>query len=110
MTRFLVDAQLPPALARWLEKAGHHAQHVADIGLAQSSDRDIWDYAVRAGAAVITKDEDFAQRKALEQNGPVVIWIRLPNTRKAYLLSWFEKTLPAIEAAVARGETLIEIV
>jgi predicted nuclease of predicted toxin-antitoxin system len=59
---------------------------------------------------VITKDEDFAQRKILEQNGPVVIWIRLPNTRKAHLLNWFEKSLPAIEAALARGETLIEVV
>jgi predicted nuclease of predicted toxin-antitoxin system len=110
VTRFLVDAQLPPALARWLEKAGHHAQHVADIGLAQASDRDIWDRAIGAGAVIITKDEDFAQRKALEQNGPVVIWIRLPNTRKTYLLGWFERTLPTIEAALARGETLIEVV
>lgn len=110
MTRFLVDAQLPPALARWLEKTGHHAQHVDDVGLARASDRDIWDYAIKTGAAVITKDEGFAQRKALELTGPVVIWIRLPNTRKAYLLAWFEKTLPALEAALLRGETLIEIV
>jgi predicted nuclease of predicted toxin-antitoxin system len=32
--RFLIDAQLPPALARWLSSAGHDAEHVADIGLA----------------------------------------------------------------------------
>jgi len=31
--RFLVDAQLPPALARTLEAGGHEAEHVADIGL-----------------------------------------------------------------------------
>jgi predicted nuclease of predicted toxin-antitoxin system len=93
-----------------LEKAGHHAQHVAEIGLATASDTDIWDCAIGAGAVIITKDEDFAQRKALEQNGPVVIWIRLPNTRKAYLLGWFERTLPTIESALARGETLIEVV
>lgn len=110
MTRYLVDAQLPPALARWLEKAGHHAQHIADIGLAQASDRELWDSAISAGAAVITKDEDFAQRKILEPDGPIVIWIRLHNTRKPYLLNWFEKSLPAIEMALARGETLIEVV
>ncbi len=28
--RFLVDAQLPPALARWLAANGHAAEHVAD--------------------------------------------------------------------------------
>ncbi len=30
--RFLIDAQLPPALAR-LEAGGYEAEHVADIGL-----------------------------------------------------------------------------
>jgi predicted nuclease of predicted toxin-antitoxin system len=28
--RFLVDAQLPPALARWLAANGHTVEHVAD--------------------------------------------------------------------------------
>lgn len=31
--RFLVDAQLPPALARWLAAQGHEAEHVGDIGM-----------------------------------------------------------------------------
>ncbi len=29
--RFLVDAQLPPVLARWLCEAGHDARHVEDV-------------------------------------------------------------------------------
>jgi predicted nuclease of predicted toxin-antitoxin system len=32
--RFLVDAQQPPALARWLTAAGHPSEHVADLGVA----------------------------------------------------------------------------
>ncbi|HSM28057.1 MAG TPA: DUF5615 family PIN-like protein [Thioalkalivibrio sp.] len=31
--RFLVDAQLPPALARWLSAQGCPADHVADLGM-----------------------------------------------------------------------------
>lgn len=31
--RFLVDAQLPPALARWLCANGHEAVHVGDLGM-----------------------------------------------------------------------------
>ena len=27
--RFLIDAQLPPALARWLTEQGHHVEIVA---------------------------------------------------------------------------------
>jgi predicted nuclease of predicted toxin-antitoxin system len=36
--KFLVDAQLPPALARWLREAGHEAEHVEDVGLREGSD------------------------------------------------------------------------
>ena len=36
--RFLVDAQLPPALALWLAAMGHEADHVADKGMQAASD------------------------------------------------------------------------
>ena len=36
--RFLIDAQLPPALARLLASHGHVAEHVADIGLRDADD------------------------------------------------------------------------
>jgi|SRR4051794_10945286 predicted nuclease of predicted toxin-antitoxin system len=108
--RFLVDAQLPPALARWIAANGHEAEHVADRGLARASDPEIWDCAVKLGAVIVTKDEDFAQRKTLNDGGPAVVWIRLPNTRRGDLLTWFDRAFPQIVQALARGETLIEIV
>ena len=108
--RFLVDAQLPPALARWLAAKGHEAEHVGDKGMQAASDSMIWNYALTSSAAIVTKDEDFAQRKVLAITGPVVIWIRLPNTRRRDLLAWFETILPDIVTALERGETLIEVV
>ena len=107
--RFLIDAQLPPALARWLTDQGHNAQHVADCDLQSASDRQIWDYAVQNGSAIITKDEDFAQRRALTEQGPVVVWIRLPNARRKDLLEWFGNAMPAILTALENGDTLIEV-
>jgi predicted nuclease of predicted toxin-antitoxin system len=108
--RFLVDAQLPPALARWLASRGHVAEHVADQNLQSASDAAIWDFAVATSAVIITKDEDFAVRKARGETGPTVVWIRLPNVRRRSLLAWFEKVLPDIVSAVERGETLIEVI
>jgi predicted nuclease of predicted toxin-antitoxin system len=108
--RFLVDAQLPPALARSLVSAGHEAEHVGDRGMQAASDSAIWDLALRDHAAIITKDEDFAQRHVLTGAGPAIVWIRLRNTRRSELLAWFEAALPQILSALARGETLIEIV
>jgi predicted nuclease of predicted toxin-antitoxin system len=107
--RFLVDAQLPPALARWLREHGHPAEHVADRGMAAADDREIWSYALAVGAIVVTKDEDFARRRVSASHGPSIVWIRLGNTRRRELLAWFELQLPAVLERLALGESLVEI-
>ena len=107
--RFLVDAQLPPALARWLAEQGHEAEHVADIGLEASPDRTIWDTAHRKEAVVLSKDEDFVTLTTLQPGQVQVVWIRVGNTTKRSLLEWFAPLLPAIEEALARGDNLIEV-
>jgi predicted nuclease of predicted toxin-antitoxin system len=108
--RFLVDAQLPPALARWLKDRGHDAEHVFDVGMASADDRDVWNYARSIGAVIVSKDEDFANRRAVDASGPSVIWIRRGNTTRRELLTWFEPLLPDVLDALARGDLLIEIV
>ena len=107
--RFLVDAQLPPALARTLAAAGHEAYHVADVRLAGASDEAIWQRAIEIDAVVVTKDADFS-RICVLSDGPAVVWIRRPNTRRRALLDWFEPLLPDIIAAIDRGERLIEVI
>lgn len=74
-----------------------------------ASDAAIWEYALRSSSVIVTKDEDFAQRKALSGNGPLVVWVRLPNTRRRDLLVWFETILPDVLTALARGDTLVEL-
>jgi predicted nuclease of predicted toxin-antitoxin system len=108
--RFVVDAQLPAALARWLSAQGHEAEHVSDIGMSAASDRVIWEYALQHSAIIVTKDEDFAQRKVLVLNGPSVLWLRVRNTRKQELLLRFAELIPNALAAFERGETLVEVI
>lgn len=67
--RFLVDAQLPPALARHLVFLGHEASHVADAGLLVARDQEIWRYAEGCDAVLVTKDEDFVTLRALNPTG-----------------------------------------
>ena len=107
--RFLVDAQLPPALARLLVDRGHVAEHVADCGLERSSDHAVWAHALDNQACIVTKDEDFAVRRMMRADGPAVVWVRLGNTSKRQLLVWFDALLPSMIAALERGEVLIEV-
>ena len=108
--RFLIDAQLPPALARWLQAEGHDAVHVADVGMLGSADTDIWDHALQTGAALITKDEDFPSRSSRQSMGPFIVWVRIGNCSNVALRQWFMPLLPSIEAAYAAGERIVELV
>ena len=42
MYKFIVDAQLPPALARLLSSLGEEAIHVFDVDMMEASDNKIW--------------------------------------------------------------------
>jgi predicted nuclease of predicted toxin-antitoxin system len=107
--RFVVDAQLPPALARLLSGLGHTAEHVADIGLRDADDSPIWEYAVRRQAVIVTKDEDFAHRHRQSRMAPVVVWLRIGNTSRRALLQWFEPLVPQIVALIENGDRLVEV-
>jgi predicted nuclease of predicted toxin-antitoxin system len=108
--RFLIDAQLPPRLARRLSDLGHEATHVADIGLAGASDATIWNIAIERTAILMTKDQDFAIARVARDEGPAVIWIRIGNTTNEVLIARLINSLETIAAAIARGETVVELV
>ena len=107
--RFLVDTQLPAALARWLRERGHQAEHVLEIGLAQSKDIMVWRYAQEHGAAIITKDEDFAEWVRRGRAGPLVVWLRIGNSTNRVLLVWMEPLLPLIVQKLEQNNRLVEV-
>jgi predicted nuclease of predicted toxin-antitoxin system len=107
--KFLVDAQLPPALARWLTEAGYEAQAVREIGLREADDGAIWRHAEANGYVIVTKDEDFALRVQATQSGPSVVWLRMGNTSNAALHAWLGQQLPQIVALIGQGSRLVEI-
>jgi predicted nuclease of predicted toxin-antitoxin system len=108
---FLIDAQLPISLARWIDsQQGHRATHVFDRDLMEATDRLIWQHAHENHLIIVTKDHDFVILSTLEASGPAVVWIRLGNTRKQALLKWFEDLFPDITSHLQQGERLVEIV
>jgi predicted nuclease of predicted toxin-antitoxin system len=107
--RFLVDAQLPPALARWIEAQGETAAHVADLGLVPSSDDEVRQAAIARGAVIVTKDEDFAVRGQVGQPSARIVWVRSGNLRRIELLRRWAELWPSVRAALDRGEVLVEI-
>lgn len=107
--KFLVDNQLPIALARFLAARGCDCQHVADIGLDDALGAEIWRYANEHGRIVISKDEDFFYRANRGDTKARFLWVRLGNCRTSALLAAFERLWPRIEESLAAGEGVIEL-
>jgi predicted nuclease of predicted toxin-antitoxin system len=107
--RFLVDNQLPAALARFLKSKGHDASHVLDIGMAQSEDHHVWAHAAADGSIVVSKDEDFLHLAQQARPPGRLLWVRLKNCRNAALLAAFGNSLADVVTAFNTGQTIVEL-
>jgi len=105
----LVDAQLPPALARWIADQGHQAAHVFDLGFHRADDPQIWERALNEHAVIISKDEDFVDRWLLSERPVSLVWIRKGNCSNRALLAWLEPLWPDTVKRLEQGERLIEL-
>lgn len=106
--KFLVDAQLPPGLCRWLEARGHQAEHVFDLGLHRASDAEVANRAEDLGAVLVTKDEDFLTLRLPDRF--TLLWVRCGNATNRALAAWLQARWDQVEALLARGERVIELV
>lgn len=78
--------------------------------MMRATDAEIWAYAGKISATLITKDEDFTTLLAARPNGVAVVWVRVGNTSRRALLDWFARAMPDIEKLLKAGESLIELV
>lgn len=77
--KFLLDQNLSHILLAALLVEFPESTHVRDVGLASSSDREVWEFARDNGFTIMSKDNDFRQRSFVEGHPPKVVWIRLDN-------------------------------
>jgi predicted nuclease of predicted toxin-antitoxin system len=106
---FLIDAQLPPGLAKLFRDAGHEASHVSELGLLGARDRQIAAHALRTGSVIVTKDEDFVTMRHTGASAPRVLWLRIGNTTNRALAERLRPHLDQILSALEKGENLVEV-
>lgn len=106
--KFLVDNQLPAALARWFA-ARSDAVHVLDRGMETTPDVEIWMRATAEGRIVVSKDEDFFHLANRPADAGRLLWVRIGNCRTAALLARFESEWTAIEREFESGQRVVEL-
>lgn len=89
--KFLVDAQLPRRLTRWLQESGHDARHTLDLpGGNASQDAEVVAIADAELRVVVTKDADFVQSFLLSGKPARLLLVstgNIDNTRLAAIFS-----------------------
>ena len=95
--KFLVDAQLPIRLARWLQSAGYETLHTRDLPKQNSTpDTDINQLSVQEQRLVITKDSDFVDSFLVQQQPYKLLMITTGNIKNTELEQLFAQNLPQI--------------
>ncbi|MBI4955370.1 MAG: DUF5615 family PIN-like protein [Myxococcales bacterium] len=108
--RVWVDAQLPPALATWLEQTfGVDAVAVRDIGLRDATDDEIFQAARAANAVLVSKDADFVALVERLGPPPQLVWLTCGNTSNSRLREIFSRAWSDAAALLAKGEPVVEI-
>lgn len=105
--KFLVDAQLPPALCLWLADKSYEAIHVSDVGLIGAADTEIADFASDGDWIVISKDDDFLLLRLPDRFS--FIWLRCGNATNRALRAWLDARWAEAIALLRAGERLIEV-
>lgn len=95
--RFLIDAQLPRRLARWLQEKGHDALHTHDLPQGnRTEDTDVNDLSLREQRVIVTKDTDFVDTLLLARKPHKLLLVVTGNIGNADLEGLFQRNLEEI--------------
>jgi|SRR5215470_12432068 len=106
--RFLLDMNLPPAVAEWLQSKGHDAVHIREIGLGHLPDREVFARAAEEGRIVVTFDLDFGEIAGLAgATGATVLLLRLRLAHQDYLRQRLQAAIVEAAEALEAGATVV---
>ena len=77
--KLLLDQNLSLKLVGRLRDLFPGSLHVSNVGLGESSDKEVWEYARVGDFVLVTKDADFSELSILFGAPPKVIWLQVGN-------------------------------
>lgn len=90
--KFLIDAQLPRRLARWLSERGHDVHHTEELsGRNRTPDSALLAHADNETRVLITKDADFQLSFELGKGPPKLLLVTTGNIHNDELLALFAR-------------------
>lgn len=107
--KFIVDAQLPYRLKKWLSEKGHDVIHTNDLPQQHlTPDSDIIEVAEKEERIVISKDSDFYQHNLIKGTPKRILFITTGNIVNKELIRLVELNFPTIEEYFHSGSKVVE--
>ena len=109
--KILLDANISWKLTNELVPIFGECSHVDQIGLKiPVNDMDIWNYALKNGFIIITKDNDFSNLLDLKGFPPKIVLLKTGNNSAKALMELLKNIKPMIEDLEKNDYGLLEIV
>lgn len=96
--KLLLDQNLSPRLADKLQALYPDSTHVRNVGIHDSPDQAVWQYAASHGFSIVSKDSDFHHWSFMRGAPPKVIWIQRGNCSTEEIEALLRERRPDIEA------------
>lgn len=96
--KLLFDQNLSPKLVKSLDDTFPHSNHVFPLGLGETDDTKVWEYAKQNNFILVTKDADFGDLSVLRGFPPKVIWIRRGNCKTSDIENILRNNLDVIKS------------
>lgn len=105
--KFLIDAQLPKALANFFRERGFDAIHTLELPNKNvTDDLEINRISLAESRIVISKDADFYDRFAAKQEPYKLLYLTTGNIRNKDLIELFDKNFLLIIHSLQNGSVV----
>jgi predicted nuclease of predicted toxin-antitoxin system len=106
---FIIDAQLPPALAGWLgEFFNIRAQSIMYSELKSAPDFEIFQAFRDSGCVIISKDFDFVDLVTRFDVPPQILWLTCGNLTNRFLRELFQTKFAEALTLLSQGTPVVE--
>lgn len=78
--KLLLDQNISFSITNKIQDIFPGSKQVRDLGLENTKDSLLWNYAKENGFCIVTFDGDFYDLGLIKGSSPKVIWLRLGNT------------------------------
>jgi predicted nuclease of predicted toxin-antitoxin system len=107
--KLLFDQNISFRILKKLPVEFEGSRHVSEVGLSNSTDKDIWEYSRKIHYSIVTFDADFYDISILKGHPPKILWIRTGNLSTDKLMELLHYNLENITAFLNDEESADEV-